>query len=180
MTETYTVVACARCGVFWREVERATCTEDDHVHTRYELHHHRTRVILPDGARVMAVSFDAFDPYGRDHPPDFGLYLDDRWQPPWPHHHVAWPDFELPHGVEDFRAVLGSTIERARSGERIEVGCIGGHGRTGTAVACLSILAGNPASEAVAWVRTHYCTKAVETPEQEAFVVEFGAEGSRQ
>jgi protein-tyrosine phosphatase len=62
-------------------------------------------------------------------------------------------------------------LARARAGERVEIGCLGGHGRTGTAVACLAILSGHPPGEAVAWVRANYCVEAVETTEQEAFVV---------
>lgn len=61
-------------------------------------------------------------------------------------------------------------LDRARTGEQVELGCIGGHGRTGTALACLAVLTGCPASEAVAWVRASYCQKAVETAGQEAFV----------
>lgn len=70
-------------------------------------------------------------------------------------------------------AVLRSVLDRARAGERVEVGCIGGHGRTGTTLACLAILAGHPPGEAVAWVRANYCAEAVETPEQKAFIVEL-------
>lgn len=47
----------------------------------------------------------------------------------------------------------------------------GGHGRTGTALACLARLDGVPAGDAVAWVREHYCRQAVETVDQEAFVL---------
>jgi hypothetical protein len=41
-------------------------------------------------------------------------------------------------------------------------------------LACLAILTGHPRGEAVAWVRANYCAAAVETAEQEAFVVELG------
>ena len=47
---------------------------------------------------------------------------------------------------------------------------LGGHGRTGTALACLAILTGHPATDAVAWVRARYCPQAVETASQEAFI----------
>jgi len=52
-----------------------------------------------------------------------------------------------------------------------EIGCLGGHGRTGTALACLAVLAGHSPADAVAWVRTHYCDHAVETDDQAAFVL---------
>jgi protein-tyrosine phosphatase len=62
---------------------------------------------------------------------------------------------------------------RAHAGELVEIGCLGGHGRTGTALACLAVLSGVPAGDAVGWVRATYCAKAVETDEQEAFVLLF-------
>jgi protein-tyrosine phosphatase len=130
-------------------------------------------VVLPDGTTITAVSFDPGDPYGRDDRPDYGLYLDPRWQPPWPHDHVDWPDFGVPEETAITNALL-SLLARARAGERVEVGCAGGHGRTGTAVGCLAVLTGCAPGEAVAWVREHYCAKAVETPGQEAFVARFG------
>jgi hypothetical protein len=138
-------------------------------------HHHRTAVVLPDGTTVTAVSFDATGPYHRDVPPDFGLYLDELWDPPWPHEHVAWPDFGLPADLADATEAFRDLLIRARRGEAVEIGCLGGHGRTGTAVACLAVLAGAPADEAVAWVRDVYCPLAVETDEQVAFVAAFSS-----
>jgi protein-tyrosine phosphatase len=137
------------------------------------IHRHRSVVVLPDGTPITAVSFDFEDPYARDRPPDYGLYLDHRWQPPWAHDHLDWPDFGVPVSAAPAVAALRSALDRARAGERVEVGCLGGHGRTGTALACLAVLSGHPPGDAVAWVRATYCAHAVETPEQEAFVVGF-------
>jgi protein-tyrosine phosphatase len=53
---------------------------------------------------------------------------------------------------------------------QVEVGCKGGNGRTGTALAILAMLTGHPAADAIAWVRASYCPKAVETDDQEAFI----------
>ena len=53
--------------------------------------------------------------------------------------------------------------------ERVEVACGGGTGRTGTALACLAVLAGTPPDEAVAFVRAGYRSRAVETPAQRRF-----------
>jgi hypothetical protein len=153
--------------------EPAKCTQPEHTHQRVELHRHRTVVVLSDGTSVVAVSFDANDLYTRDREPDYGLYLDPRWQPPWPHDHLDWPDFGVPDNTAPVAAGLQSLFERARAGQRAEVGCLGGHGRTGTALACLAILAGEPADNAVNWVRTAYCAKAVETAGQEAYVAQF-------
>jgi hypothetical protein len=136
------------------------------------VHRHRSVVSLPDGTRVTAVSFDAIAPYARerDEQPDYGLYLDPRWQPPWAHDHLDWPDFGVPGDPALVRTMLRSVLDRARTGERVEVGCLGGHGRTGTALACLAVLTGYPACDAVAWVRASYCQEAVETAGQEAFI----------
>jgi len=131
---------------------------------------HRDPVTLADGSVVWAVSFAGADPYARDERPDYGLYLDERWSPPWPHDHVHWPDFDVPADRAAAEAALAGLLARARAGERVEIGCLGGHGRTGTALALLAVLAGTPAPEAVAWVRSAYCPRAVETAEQEAFV----------
>jgi hypothetical protein len=129
-------------------------------------------LVLPDGSIVRGVRFDRS--YTREVPPAVGVYLDRVWSPPWPHFHVDWPDFGVTADPPVFRAALVSLLARAREGERVEIGCLGGHGRTGTALACLAVLAGVPASEAVAWVRQRYCSRAVETPDQQAFVEAFG------
>jgi hypothetical protein len=170
MTETRLVVVCRRCAVSWpADGSPATCADPDHVHETFEVHRHRSRVALPDGSEVTAVSFDGSEPYTRDNAPQYGLYLDDRWHPPWAHDHVEWPDF----GIPDTSALVDALErlrEKIRAGERVEIGCLGGHGRTGTALACLLVLIGHPRDDAVRWVRENYCPKAIETAEQEAFV----------
>jgi Protein-tyrosine phosphatase len=135
-----------------------------------ETHRHLSKVVLPDGTQLTAASFDPVGPYLRTRAPDYGLYFDSRWQPPWDHGHIDWPDFGVPANAEAAAQVLKTVLERARSGQGVEVGCLGGHGRTGTALAVLAVLAGHPALGAVAWVRSNYCPQAVETPGQEAFV----------
>jgi hypothetical protein len=168
------VVACVECRVRWHvDHEPAKCTYPGHRHQRFEVHVHRSLVVLPDGTEITAVSFDGADPYGREQPPDFGLYLDPRWQPPWTHDHLDWPDFGVPDDAARVVAALRSVLDRARAGQRVEVGCLGGHGRTGTVLGCLAVLTGHPPGEAVAWVRARYCADAVETAEQERFVVGF-------
>jgi hypothetical protein len=171
VVEIRRIVVCAECRLHWDEgSEPAKCQNEDHEHRVIETHRHLSPVVLPDGTALTAASFDPVAPYSRARDPDYGLYLDPRWQPPWDHGHVDWPDFGVPADAEAVAAALGTLLERARSGQDVEVGCLGGHGRTGTALACLAVLAGHPAGDAVAWVRSSYCTKAVETQEQEAFV----------
>lgn len=138
-------------------------------------HRHLDQVVLPDGTEVWAVSYRA--DHARDRRPDFGLYLDERWQPPWSHEHVNWPDFGLPRDRLAFTDGLAALLSRARQGELVELGCLGGHGRTGTALACLAVIAGLD-SDPVQWVRSAYCERAVETDEQAEFVRSFRAEAS--
>src|SRR5438552_5653626 len=123
----------------------------------YEPHVHRSAVELVDGTSLTAVSFLGGDPYRREAVPAFGLYLDARWDPPWPHEHVDWPDFGVPGDTDDLWTRLDGLLARARGGALVEIGCLGGHGRTGTALACLAVMTGTPPEEAVGWVRAAYC-----------------------
>jgi hypothetical protein len=172
------VVVCAQSAQHWDVSERPLCQDEKgHAHQRIEVHLHRDLVELPDGTSITAVSFDADDPYGRASAPDFGLYLDGRWTPPWAHGHVPWPDFGVPADRSALEIALQDLLTRARAGQVVELGCLGGHGRTGTALACLAVLAGESPQSAVSWVRASYCAAAVETREQEGFVSLFkGAE----
>jgi hypothetical protein len=140
-----------------------------------ERHVHRTPVTFVDGTTAVGVSWAAGNSYDRESAPSFGLYFDERWAPPWPHAHVEWPDFGVPADIDGLRAALADALTRARRGEVVELGCLGGHGRTGTALACLAILTGTPPDEAVEWVRANYCEKAVETDQQLRLVADFSA-----
>ena len=103
----------------------------------------------------------------------YGLYLDQHWAPTWPADVIAWPDFGLPVEPEVAAGQITAAFGRARRGELVEVGCVGGSGRTGTVLACMAVLAGVPAPEAVSWVRAAYRREAVETADQEAWVQWF-------
>ncbi len=107
--------------------------------------------------------------------PELGVYLLGSPPPavPWDSRWIRWPDFHLPADRDAAREVLREAWERAAD-ERVEVACAGGRGRTGTALACLAVLDGVPADEAVAWVRQRYDPRAVETPWQRRFVTRFG------
>jgi len=111
------------------------------------------------------------------HPPTFGVYLLGHAPPEfgWTSRWVRWPDFRLPADPAYAREILAEAWHRA-AGERVEIACYGGHGRTGTALACLAVLDGVPADEAVRFVRTHYRPGAVETPWQRRFVTRFPRE----
>ena len=118
-------------------------------------------VALPGGARVRGRRLT--DPASRA---DFALVLARGPVPPWPHRHIRWPDFWIPTDRRDTLDALREAHRRACAGERVEIACRGGIGRTGTALAALAILDGMPACEAIDWVRGTYHRRAVETPWQ--------------
>ena len=127
---------------------------------------------LPSGLRVRGRGLRNELPQGPE--PDLGVYLlgHEPAPVPWESRWVRWPDFRLPSDRAMLRVVLLEVVERAAD-ERVEIACAGGRGRTGTALACLAVLDGVPAEQAVAYVREHYDAKAVETPWQRRFVRRF-------
>ncbi|WP_069386305.1 protein-tyrosine phosphatase family protein [Cellulosimicrobium cellulans] len=127
-------------------------------------------VELPDGRRVRARGLRAGLPLASQEP-QLGVYLTGRRPPAqgWESRWVPWPDFALPRSTADAVAALRDAHERAAH-ECVEVACDGGNGRTGAALALLAVLSGVAPDDAVAWVRTHYRPRAVETPWQRWWV----------
>lgn len=82
---------------------------------------------------------------------------------------LQWPDMTAPSHVgirfwQRLRDMLpGKTC----------VCCVGGHGRTGTCLACLLVADGMDADEAISKVRKEHCERAIETPAQEQYVREL-------
>jgi protein-tyrosine phosphatase len=100
----------------------------------------------------------------------FGLQA---FRPVWTWQRIDWPDFALPSDTPSAVGAIKDTYARIRLGERVEIACGGGIGRTGTVLACLAILAGEHGGEAVEWVRENYHPKAVETAKQAVWVQRF-------
>lgn len=130
-------------------------------------------VHLPDGTRLCGRGIHA----GPPNPPlpEWSLFLlaSDPPPVPWPHRWLRWPDFRLPSDRTDAREALEDAYARAADGARVEIACLGGHGRTGTAIACIAQLAGVHPRDAVTWTREHYDPRAVETPWQRRYVRRF-------
>ncbi len=131
-------------------------------------------LLLPSGRLVRGRGLRRPVPDGAL--PDFGLYL--LGKPParmeWEARWLRWPDFRIPADQGDAREALYEAWRRAAD-ERTEVACRSGFGRTGTALACLAVLDGVPAHEAVAFVRAYYHARAVETPGQRRYIRRFKA-----
>ncbi len=141
-------------------------------------------IALPDGTLVRGRGRREAIPPGPL--PDHGLYLghpEQRrrlllrrrapWRPDWPADWVDWPDFRVPRDAVDAASRIGAAYRLARGGGRVEVACTGGTGRTGTVIACMAVLAGHPAGDAIAWTRRHYRPRAVETPGQRRWIAWF-------
>lgn len=104
--------------------------------------------------------------------PEFAVYLLGTAPPrfEWEQQWVRWPDFWLPVNEDEAVAALQEAWLRAEY-QRVEIACWGGRGRTGTALACIAVLDGVPAREAVSFVREQYHPRAVETPWQRKYVL---------
>ena len=133
-------------------------------------------LLLPSGRLVRGRGLRLPTPEGVS--PDFGVYLlaEQPGPVPWEARWVHWPDFRLPTDRADARDALYAAWLRSPA-ERVEVACAGGRGRTGTALACIAVLDGVPAAEAVAYVRKHWDPRAVETPWQRRYVARFARPG---
>lgn len=129
-------------------------------------------LVLPSGRAVRGCALA--DVRGGGAAPDLAVYLAARPPPPseWLSRWLRWRDFGTPSDPVEAREVLVDAWGRA-SASRVAVACRGGRGRTGTALACLAVIDGVPATEAVAFVRRSYHSAAVETPWQRRFVLQF-------
>jgi protein-tyrosine phosphatase len=128
---------------------------------------------LPDGTRLRGRGIRAGAPGSP--PPQWSLFLlaSAPRDVAWPYRWLRWRDFWVPSDRADARASFMEAHLRAASGERVEIACFGGRGRTGTALACIAQLGGVSAREAVEWTREAYDWRAVETPWQRRYVRRF-------
>jgi hypothetical protein len=85
---------------------------------------------------------------------------------------LAWPDMTAPtHVGLRFWVRLHGMLP-----QRTAIACVGGHGRTGTALACLLVVDGMAAEDAIKTVREKHCTKAIETIPQEQYIKRLAAD----
>jgi len=84
-------------------------------------------------------------------------------------------DGHAPRRVGEFKKLVTWTIAQLKAGKKVHAGCIGGHGRTGTFLAAI-VAELDGEADPIAYVRTHYCSRAIETTEQVRFLVaHYGA-----
>ena len=127
--------------------------------------------------------------------PDVALYLDARWGAdrllvspgsslPFAKkgqtQHVLlypWEDWGVPENPKLFNRVLKWALAEIRRGKVVEIACMGGHGRTGTALACLLVLQGLTPTRAMRRVWSKYCEEAIESHRQMNFIRSFASRG---
>ncbi|KKN82310.1 hypothetical protein LCGC14_0311230 [marine sediment metagenome] len=121
--------------------------------------------------------------------PDKGLYLDDLWSrqlggissagvkcpidPWWPYVIVDWSDRAA---IDDkwYTLIVNLIIKWMKSGDKVEIACQGGHGRTGTLVAgVLAKVEGLSANDAIEALRDRYCKQVVESHSQICQIYRF-------
>ncbi len=135
--------------------------------------HWRQEVVLPSGLKVFCSSHMASADDKKataDVPIDFGLYMATSWMPENLGYVVAWKDYGLP--VCDWSQVVFAAqhaLDMAREGRHVELGCAGGHGRTGAMLAVIATVDGMDPKDVVKWVHENYCTEAIESADQEWF-----------
>lgn len=88
---------------------------------------------------------------------------------------LAWPDMTAPThvGIRFWIRLHGMLPQHTA------VACVGGHGRTGTALACLLVADGMTGEEAIKAVREKHCVKAIETVAQEQYIKRLTADRER-
>jgi protein-tyrosine phosphatase len=90
--------------------------------------------------------------------------------------YCEWQDFKT-IGMDTVRRLTKYTVDALEKGHRLEIGCAGGHGRTGTMTGLLMVATGVRAEDAIKDIRSRYCGKAVETKAQADLIRAFEKEG---
>ena len=85
---------------------------------------------------------------------------------------IKWPDMGV-IDVDTLDDVVNWCKAQIIEGEKLQIGCIGAHGRTGTLLAAILIREGATAEEAIKKVRGEYCTKAIESKAQENLLTRY-------
>lgn len=120
----------------------------------------RDAIIPPSGKKWLALNSEIA--VGKDNVAQGTSYV----MPVMPQNvvHFNWPDGGIIRGAHTFWEKLFAQMPKGK----ILVCCFGGHGRTGTALACLLMITGlaDSSYEAILTVRAQHCEHAVETTTQ--------------
>ena len=123
-----------------------------------------------------------------------GCYLDDTWmkarvmftsdfrpdnnfsqlfkENDYPYIIVNWSDMGVVP-LTDFSEIVAWCMTQIKHGEKLDIACVGGHGRTGTLLAGILLLQNYTADEAIDKVRKEHCNRAIETVAQEQLIKQY-------
>ena len=103
---------------------------------------------------------------------DAGMPVTPRAWPWTPGVEFLFPirDMNAPTDSGAFASLVAWVKAEVDAGTKVHCGCIGGHGRTGTFLAALVSVYGE--KDAIAYVRQHYCKRAVESASQIDFLAQ--------
>ena len=155
------------------------------IQPRKICNHHLVPFEIGSGQYVYLSGSQALSKEPEGPEPNMAVYLSDTWlikgqifsndgtvtpEPDEPRTvYVDWPDFNV-IDIEALLRVIKIINDGLKAGYNIEIGCHGGHGRTGTLVASLCVMHGETAEDAIARIRLEYCDRAIETKDQEELV----------
>ncbi len=89
---------------------------------------------------------------------------------------LDWPDFGVLTTLPKEFWIQLLTMVKAKKAKLLTF-CVGGHGRTGTALASMLVTEFNyGAQQAIDWVKTTYCSKAIEAVSQEKYIYTMAGE----
>lgn len=91
---------------------------------------------------------------------------------------IDWPDMQAPDLDREFWIAMVQDLKQVQG--KAVLYCMGGHGRTGTALCAIAQIAEYaPAIESgdvIQWVRQNYCCEAVETDSQVRYLLNLGVQ----
>jgi len=90
--------------------------------------------------------------------------------PAFPYLHLNWPDYSVPDITKEWWESFVARLSKIEGD--VVFYCMGGHGRTGTAVSIVASLGGiiPPAADPVEWLRLMYCQEVVESETQLRYI----------
>jgi len=147
------------------------------TYTYQKCRHYEQLVQLPGDEGLTILCSSEFRRKDNESVPDFGCYMYSGWDPSrWMSYYLPWQDFGLPKvPMVTVIGVVDELIEKIRAGLTVEIGCMGGHGRTGSLLALIAVRLGSTASEAIRFVHNDYCHHAIEGEKQEWYIHQFAA-----
>lgn len=124
---------------------------------------HPDRTVHLASAKLPEVSLVLYD----HDDPEFA-----RWQGSGSRtrYRYSWPRLTAPPDIDELARVLLALQSATEQGDVVEISCFGGHGRTGTVLACLAVLSGENPADAISRVRDEYCARAISTEDLEGVV----------